>query len=293
MIMKFSVVTASFNGMPKLKSCIGSIREQCCEELHVEHLVQDGISKDGSAEFIQVFQQELPDCANYQFSGVSEDDSGMYDAINRAWGRSTGDILSWLNVDEQYLPGTLSEVQGVFETYPDVDVVWGNFISINADGTPRSARIEIPARYLYLRNMNNYIPSCTVFFRRHLWDSGLLRLDEAFAVSADHELYLRLIQSGIKFHHISKYLSLFEVSDGNLSVTMRAKVLEEGVQLLNMYGACKSFFAREVIKALRRFEKLARGSYSPGRISYRYILDEDMNCKEFSEQQVGTKFNFS
>ena len=92
----FSIATPTRNALAKLRRCVGSVQGPfgpSCEQL-----VQDACSTDGTPEWL--FRQ--PD-----LKAVSEPDAGMYDAINRAWGRAQGQILSWLNSDEQYLPGTL------------------------------------------------------------------------------------------------------------------------------------------------------------------------------------------
>ena len=43
-------------------------------------------------------------------SAFIEKDGGMYDAVNRGYRRAQGDILAYLNCDEQYLPGALKTV---------------------------------------------------------------------------------------------------------------------------------------------------------------------------------------
>ena len=44
----------------------------------------------------------------------------MYDAINRGLRRASGEILAYLNCDEQYLPGALQEVAAFFEKHPEL-----------------------------------------------------------------------------------------------------------------------------------------------------------------------------
>ena len=107
--MKFSVVTPLFNGMPELKKCIGSVKSQASNSIRVEHLIQDGGSNDNSIEFLENYMNNQLNVTNdegknYDFNFQSSNDKGMYDAINKGWLRSTGDIYSWLNHDEQYLP---------------------------------------------------------------------------------------------------------------------------------------------------------------------------------------------
>ena len=99
----FSIATPTRNDLDKLKRCIGSVRGQT--SVRVEHLIQDAQSTDGTADWL---------AAEEGLDYRSEADHGMYDAINRAWGRARGQILAWLNSDEQYLPGALARVADFF-----------------------------------------------------------------------------------------------------------------------------------------------------------------------------------
>ena len=52
----------------------------------------------------------------------------MYDAINRGFAKASGDILAWLNCDEQYLPGALAKVADHFARHPRTDILFGDII---------------------------------------------------------------------------------------------------------------------------------------------------------------------
>src|SRR6187399_1388121 len=109
--MKISIVTPSFRNSNWLKLCIASVADQ--QGVEVEHIVQDAGSDDGTLDW-------LP--GDSRVKAFVETDSGMYDAINRGFRRATGDILAYLNCDEQYLPGALATVRDFFEKNPDVEV---------------------------------------------------------------------------------------------------------------------------------------------------------------------------
>lgn len=133
--VSFSIATPTRNSLDRLRRCVGSVRGQ--RGVTLEHLVHDARSEDGTPAWL---------AAQAGLLGISEADGGMYDAINRAWARSTGKFLSWLNSDEQYLLGTLAKVEAFFDAHPDVDVVFGNYIVADAQGRPVALRREIPFR---------------------------------------------------------------------------------------------------------------------------------------------------
>src|SRR5579864_8457246 len=101
--MNFSIVTPSFRSSRWLKLCIASVADQAGVEF--EHIVQDAGSDDGTLEW-------LPH--DTRVRAYVEKDSGMYDAINRGYRRAKGDLLAYLNCDEQYLPGALQKVRDFF-----------------------------------------------------------------------------------------------------------------------------------------------------------------------------------
>src|SRR5208282_1947858 len=121
--MKFSIVTPSFRNSNWLKLCIASVADQ--QGVEVEHIVQDSCSDDGTQDW-------LPQ--DRRVRAFIEKDRGMYDAINRGWKRAQGDIVAYLNCDEQYLPGALKTVRDYFQAHPDVDVVFGDNIVVDDQG---------------------------------------------------------------------------------------------------------------------------------------------------------------
>ena len=85
--LQFSIATPTRNALDKLRRCVGSVRGQAGVTL--EHLVQDARSDDGSPAWLQLQAQQDP-----RLQPISAADAGMYDAINRAWARSNGRVLS-------------------------------------------------------------------------------------------------------------------------------------------------------------------------------------------------------
>jgi glycosyltransferase involved in cell wall biosynthesis len=290
--MKFTVVTPLFNGMSSLRRCIGSVRQQAADAaFEVEHIVQDGESTDGGVDFLHAHLGLDTSTENYRFSSISEADSGMYDAINKGWGKAEGDILSWLNSDEQYLPGTLEKVAAYFEANPDVDAVFGDTILTTAAGRPYAARKEIPLRKWYVTNGFLYALSCSTFFRRRLWDDGMLCLDTSYRFSSDTDLILRLLDAGIKFGHIPEYFSLFGVEDGrNLSFNPNMGLETEEIQMKHGANAWK--FMRKVARLSRCLERLFRGCYQPGPVTYKYALDEVPNHANMEHPRLGFRFTY-
>ncbi|MHB1214955.1 MAG: glycosyltransferase family 2 protein [Thiobacillus sp.] len=271
--MKFSVITPTRNALDKLKRCVGSVRGQTGVE--VEHIVQDACSTDGTSEWLT---------GQTGLLARSEADGGMYDAINRGWNRSSGDILSWLNSDEQYLPGTLEKVAQAFERNPDVDFIYGDALVIDASGNLLAARREIRLSRTYIANSFLNAFSCTTFFRRRLFDDGLLPLDIRYRYAADMDLVLRLLESGIRHRKIDEYLSVFTMDGTNLSC--HPMMLAETDDIQQRYGAFRSPLLRKVVTTGRYVERLFTGSYRTVDVSYAFAQDERPNYRTISGSRI-------
>jgi len=91
--MKISVITVCFNSQTTIERSIQSVVDQQWPE--VEHIVIDGGSTDGTLAILERFRPHLAVL-------VSEPDMGIYDAMNKGLARATGDVICFLNADDQY-----------------------------------------------------------------------------------------------------------------------------------------------------------------------------------------------
>ncbi len=106
---KISVITPSFNQARYIAETIDSVLSQ--DYPHLEYIVMDGGSTDGSAEIIQRYAPRLA-------YWVSEPDRGQSHAINKGFAHCTGDLVAWLNSDDVYLPGALRAVGEAYAANP-------------------------------------------------------------------------------------------------------------------------------------------------------------------------------
>ena len=258
---RFSVVTPTRNSLTKLKCCVGSVRGQTGVE--VEHLVHDACSTDGTVGWLSG-QNDL--------DSVSENDSGMYDAINRGWSRASGDIVSWLNSDEQYLPGTLRAVECAFDQHPNVDMLFGDVIVVRPTGAIVAARRDVRLTSFYVANSFLHAYSCTMFFRRRLLDEGKLELDSSLRFAADMDLILRLLKSGVRIQKMERYLATFAFDGSNLSC--EPGMLVETEIIRNKHRAFKYSPLRSAASACRNVERLLSGAYRRTDVSFDYCVNE-------------------
>lgn len=112
---KISIITPSYNQANYIEDTILSVLSQ--DYPNLEYIIIDGGSDDGTLEILKKYDKKL--------KIISEKDSGQTNAINKGMKISTGDIISYLNSDDMYLPGTLKTVGCRFTNYHDVKWITG------------------------------------------------------------------------------------------------------------------------------------------------------------------------
>jgi glycosyltransferase involved in cell wall biosynthesis len=177
-----SIVTPSYNQARYLEETIQSVLGQ--DYPNLEYLIVDGGSTDGSREIIERYQDRLA-------WWVSEPDRGQTDAINKGFARARGEIFAWLNSDDTYEPGAISEAVAYLQAHPEVGMVYGDANLIDENGALIG---KFPARqtdYRRLRRGYVHIPQQAAFFRASLWRE-VGPLDDTFYFAMDYDLWVRI-----------------------------------------------------------------------------------------------------
>lgn len=192
----FSVVTCSFQQARYLEQTLRSVIEQ--RYPHLEYIVIDGGSTDGSVEIIRRHAAALA-------YWLSEPDGGQTEALIKGFSRARGEICGWLCSDDLLLPGALHAVGEFFSANPDVMAVYGDALWIDAEGSLLRPKKEMGFNRFVLLHDHNYIPQPSMFWRRSLYEA-VNGLDANFDLAMDADLWERF-SAKTRIAHISRYLS--------------------------------------------------------------------------------------
>ena len=269
--MKFTIVTPSYQPGPWLKLCVASVADQ--EGVQLEHIVQDACSSDGTQQWLT---------RDGRVHAFIEKDEGMYDAINRGLRRATGEILAYLNCDEQYLPGALAKVHEFFARNPEVDVLFGDALLVDDQGAPLSYRRMVLPQRAHVRLVHLNTLTCSTFFRRTIIERGHF-FDLQWRVAGDAAWIDGLLRAGVKMATLPEPLAAFTFTGANLGASARGK--EEAARLRG--GAWKAALV-PFLSLHHRFRKWWAGAYAPQAVDYGlYTVDSPNQRRLFTAQKLG------
>lgn len=189
-IPRISIVTPSFNQARYLEATIRSILGQ--DYPNLEYIIIDGGSTDNSVEIIRKYDPWLA-------YWVSEPDRGQSHAINKGFARCTGDLITFQNSDDIYLPGTFWDVARQWMEEEDRDslgAIVGGFYFMDEAGCQISPvippRIPHPGPIDLSLGHPYRLHQVATFYTRHALDAVGRWVREDLQYTMDRELLYRV-----------------------------------------------------------------------------------------------------
>jgi glycosyltransferase involved in cell wall biosynthesis len=216
-----SVVTPSLNQARFIDAAVRSVLEQ--DYPHLEHIVVDGGSTDGTLEILRRHQH---------LRSLSEPDAGQADAIAKGFRLAQGDVFAWLNADDLYLPGAVSAaVAGLRRGY---GLVYGAWTQIDAEGRLLKHVDVRPWDYAMLLERANFVAQPTAFFTREAYE-GVGGVDTQLRYAMDHDLWLK-IGARHPVLALGRELAAFRVHPESKSVAESERFAREVVRVSRRHG---------------------------------------------------------
>ena len=224
---RLSIITVSYNDVAGLRKTRDSILSQTFRDF--EWIVVDGGSTDGSKDFLSEHQAEMA-------WWCSQQDSGIYNAMNKGIGHAEGEYILFLNSgDTLYAPDTLSEV---FGRTLSADVVYGDWTEA-LPGHP-AKKCHSPEKVNFYSFSLRPLCHQTAFVRASLLKQS--PYDETYRICADWAKWLELSRDGCTFEHIPVTICHFVL--GGLSYRSVKERRQEQERLL------REFYPAELAEVL-------------------------------------------
>lgn len=207
-----SVITVVYNGAATIEQTIQSVLNQSYK--NIEYIIIDGKSTDGTQKVIEQYKKSL---AYF----ISEEDNGLYNAMNKGIKQAKGEIIGIVNSDDWYEQDAIAQIVRVFTSFPDIDILYGDMNLVDKKGN-RKKYNQAPLCRLW-HEMSVSHPA--TFVKKEIYEK-YGTFDETYQIAADFDLMNLFYNKKLKFAHIGKVITNYRwggVSTTNMTVC-RAEV---------------------------------------------------------------------
>lgn len=128
---QLSVIIATYNSGKTLEATLNSLLDQTFENFEV--IVVDGLSSDNTVAVIKEFEQKFKN-RGIALVWISEKDSGIYDAWNKALKITSSPWISFLGSDDTYYPDALQTYSSEITKHPDINFICSKVEYIDSNG---------------------------------------------------------------------------------------------------------------------------------------------------------------
>ncbi|MDB5103996.1 MAG: hypothetical protein JWP91_1685 [Fibrobacteres bacterium] len=243
-----AIVTPSYNQAEFLEETILSVLGQNYPRL--EYAVIDGGSTDGSREIIEKYADRL-------VHWVSEKDKGTYDAVNKGFAHTKGEIMAWINSDDKFPPWTFALVAELFTRFPQIEWMTSAYpmhwdkgglatnISFVGGFNGKSFLLgaNLPAGKFHV---GSWIQQESTFWRRSLWEKAGGAVDIK-SISGDFDLWAKFFQHA-ELYSVTAPLGGFRRHGEQISVKRLSEYVAHGEQRLKEYGGGRAGLPRRLIR---------------------------------------------
>jgi len=182
--MKISIITVVWNNKETIKDAIESVLSQTYKD--IEYIIIDGESTDGTIEIIKSYGNKIT-------KFVSEQDKGLYDAMNKGIKLATGDVVGILNSDDFYINEFV--IEKVVKTFKEqkVDSVFADLVFVKPENLDKTVRYYDSSKFNPSKFAYGWMPAHPTFFvKREFYEKyGLFKTD--YKIAADYELLIRFL----------------------------------------------------------------------------------------------------
>lgn len=250
---KVSLLVTVYNAEENLAVTLESIEKQDYQNMEV--VIVDGGSTDGTPDLIRRFERRIEERAGLSLRWVSEKDGGLYDAMNKAYRLSSGDIIAVCN-DRLCQPETVSRLVTAIET--------GGRGCVGAHSDLVYVEGERIIRRWHMgegRLSQGWMPGHpTLFLKREVYEKyGLY--DTSYQCAADYEFMVRFLKDeGNRLAYVPEVLvAMFYGGTSNAGIRNYLVSFREGYQALKKNGVRFPLWItlRRSVRVLFQFGKSA------------------------------------
>ncbi len=217
---KLSVITVTYNAQHTLERTLQSVQEQSYP--YIEHVIADGNSRDNTVGLIQQYENE-------KINWVSEPDKGLYDAMNKAFTRSSGDYLCFLNAGDTFFASdSVEKMMRTIENGEAPDILYGETAIVDENGFfLHMRRLRAPEKLSWKSFTQGMLVCHQAFIvKRELFEP----YDLSYRFSSDFDWCIRMMKKSKNLHNT--HLTLINYLNEGMTTTNRKASLKERYRIM-------------------------------------------------------------
>ncbi len=218
--LRVSIITVCLNSEATIRDCLESIRQQGYK--NIESIIVDGGSTDNTLDIVN----EYPDIVH---AIISERGLGIYDAMNKGFQMSSGQILGILNSDDLLSDGSVIEdIVLTLKSNPDKKVLYGDLVYVRSDKIQEITRYWKAGLDSLSKFKKGWMPPHPTFYIIREVFEKVGGYKNSMGTAADYEFMLRvMVKFGFRAIYLPKVLVRMRrggISNGSLQRRLKANV---------------------------------------------------------------------
>lgn len=220
--MKFSIITVCKNSGKTIENTILSVINQTFKDF--EYIIIDGVSTDNTLSIVQKYSDKISKI-------ISEEDNGLYDAMNKGIKTASGDYLFFLNSDDVFLHDNILEL--VNNINSTAELLYGDIAVLNKKTGKLSIKTHDKFNKIYLLKNTPCQPA--TFYKKEAFEKyGYF--DTNYKIVSDHEWFLRVfLKHNIHAEYMGFPISIFNMGGLSTDKNREDKLTAERNAILDKY----------------------------------------------------------
>lgn len=269
--MKFYCVTPCYNAEEYIEETMLSVLSQSAlekTENSLHYIIQDGASTDRTEDVVNNIILKYQDKTNIEIKYNSEPDSGMYDALGKAFDHdSQSDIYSYINAGDYYSKHAFEIITEIFKNH-DVYFLTGINITYNEKG--HLVNFRYPFEYNKNFLLKGYYGTKLAFVQQEatFWYQSIhkkidLNQLRTYKYAGDYYIWKTLITFS-PLYIVYAWIGGFKVHTGQLSSIFQQEYRNEMLRIsdpINWKDELIVFFYKKAFKRIHDDTKIKLSPY--------------------------------
>ena len=197
-MLKISIITVCYNSSKTILDTINSVNNQSYK--NIEHVFIDGLSSDNTLELIKLNSKKKKVI-------ISEQDNGLYDAINKGVSIASGDVIGLLHSDDLF--SSVDIISDLVEKIQsdNLDAVYGDLQYVDKKNINKIIRHWKSTEFNPKLLLKGWMaPHPTLYLKKEVYKQ-VGEYNISYKISADYDFMLRMFKNNnFKFGYLPKVL---------------------------------------------------------------------------------------